>query len=369
MSNQEVAHNWLVADLLAHPYRTLQGAIEYFLAWLFTRRWIALLGFMPVLLLLSILLGIAMYGWSTDDRTLARRYAEWSKEELNSKNQQMVSTASDTERSKLMEMEEVSPFGELLLRRLLQLENSDTRSRYLVALEIGSRGRRGQARQLMRQLAPKQSDGFAPAHAWLAIDRITQGPIADEATKAELLHDLKVAATWSGTGYQLRILLAELLEREGRIGDAIKALQSATELDSSAWAPLVAISLRNGRKQPAEEASAKAKAIFNERINQHKAEVMDYIDLARILILETKHDEAIHQVNLGLKSFPDDSKLRMVLSECYRVKFLASYRETPTGITCNIAFLDEALKRIQQILQSVKRLPSCLREVETPLIH
>ncbi len=332
-------------DMFSNPFRTAQGCIEYCLAWLFTRTWRVVLGFLPVLLLLSTLAAMAIYGWSIDDRKLVSRYAQWSEAELNSAvSQSYAATSKAGEAGSLMKMEEVSPFGELLLRRILQLEKSDSRSRYLVALQIGNRGRCGQARQIMRQLAPSESDGFAPAHAWLAIDRLQQGSIIEVASRATLMHDLEIAATWSGTGSQLRVLLADLLEKEGRVGEAIKALQLATEVDSSSWIPLVAVSQRNGRKQPAQEASTKAKAIFTDRIKQHKATALDYINLARLWILESQHDEAIKQVGLGLRQFPEERGLRWVLSECYRVKFLSTYRETPTGIECNLAFLDEALK-------------------------
>ena len=341
---EEVVHQSPLLDMFSNPFRTAQGFIEYFLAWLFTRPWRAVLGFLPVVLLLTATVGLAFYGWSIDDRKLVSRYVQWSDAELNSAEPNVTEASATAESSALMKVETVSTYGELLLRRILQLEKSDSRSRYLVALQIGSRGRRGQARQIMRQLAPSDSEGFAPAHAWLAIDRLLQGAISDAASRAALMHDLRLAATWSGTGAQLRVLLAELLEKEGRVGEAIKTLQSAAESDSSAWVPLVAVSLRNGRKQPAQDASTKAKSIFMARINQHQATVLDYINLARLWILESKYDEAIKQVGLGLKQFPDERNLRLVLSECYRVKFLSTYKETSTGIECDIGLLDEALK-------------------------
>ena len=41
-----------LSDMLTNPFRTSQGFIEYCLAWMFTRQWSALLGFLPVLLIL-----------------------------------------------------------------------------------------------------------------------------------------------------------------------------------------------------------------------------------------------------------------------------------------------------------------------------
>ncbi len=328
-----------LSDMLTNPFRTSQGFIEYCLAWMFTRQWSALLGFLPVLLILFSLGGLTLYGWSVDRNTLVKRYSKWSEEELS---EDKVPTTTNA--NELMKMEGVSQFGEVLLQRVLHLEKSDTRSRYLVALQMGNRGRRGQARQLMRQLAPERNSGFAPAHAWLAIDRVLQGPIRDNASKLLLLNDLEVAATWTGTGTKLREILASLLESEGRVGDAIKVLQAAAENDSGAWIPLVEVATRNGRKQPADDASTKAKAIFTQRTAETTATVTDFINLARLWALEQNMDEAIRQTRLGLSRFPDDRNLKLVLSECFRVKFLMTFRETESGIQCNLEYLDEALK-------------------------
>jgi tetratricopeptide (TPR) repeat protein len=330
-------------EMLTNPYRTMQGFIEFFLAWLFTRQWLAVLGLLPVILLLVTLGGLLLCGWLVDKNTLVTRYASWVEAELK-EDREVTDSAAPAATDALMKVEGVSPFGELLLRRVLQLENSDSRSRYLVALQIGNRGRRGQARQLMRQLAPERNRGFAPAHAWLAIDRLLQGQVRDQAARTVLLNDLEVAATWQGTGTKLREVLAELLESEGRIGDAIKVLQAAAESDSGAWVKLVAVANRNGRKQPAEDAAQKAKALFNRRIVEQTATSLDFVQLASLLVLELNPDEAIRQLKIGLNQFPTERILNLTLSECYRVKFIMSYKETAQGIDCEIEYLDEALK-------------------------
>ncbi len=332
-----------LSEILSNPFQAAQGFIEYCLAWVFTRHWYALLGYLPVLLILSTLGGLAVYGWSIDNETLVQRYAQWSDAELGDKVAPGTTPVAELPTDELMKVEGVSPFGELLLRRVLQLEKSDTRSRYLVALQIASRGRRGQARQLMRQLAPERSSGFAPAHAWLAIDQILQGPI-DNNAKISLINDLEVAVTWQGTGAKLREVFANLLESEGRIGEAIKVLQATSETDASVLVRLVEVAKKHGRKQPATDASSKAKLIFSRKINDQSATVMDYISLARLWVIEQNPDEAINQTAMGLRKYPDDANLKRVLSECFRVKYLAAVRERPSNSQANMVYLDEALK-------------------------
>ena len=339
-ADDAIAQQSQLLGMLTHPFRTAQGMIEYFLAWLYTREWSAIVVFLPALLIVLTLSGLTIYGWSVSKSTLVTRYAKWSDEELNKNSDKATNPQPD----ELMKVEGVSKFGEILLNRLLQLENSDTRSRYLVAQQIGNRGRRGQSRQLMRQIAPERSSGFPPAHAWLAIDKILQGPIKDEASEIILLNDLQVAATWPGTGTRLREILASLLDNKNRPGDAIKVLQAAAETDPNVWIRVVEVALKNGRKQPAEDASKKAKAIFGQRISDHTATEIDYINLARLWALEQNPDEAIKQTLLGVQKFPEDRTLRLVLSECYRVKFLSTLKETESGFQCNMEFLDEAMK-------------------------
>jgi tetratricopeptide (TPR) repeat protein len=71
---------------------------------------------------------------------------------------------------------------------------------------------------------------------------------------------------------------------------------------------------------------------------------MDYINLAQLWVLEQNPDEAIKQVQLGLLQFPENRNLRFVLSECFRIKFITTFKETESGFQCNIEYLDEALK-------------------------
>ncbi len=343
-SEDPIAAQSQLSEMLSNPFRTAQGIIEYGLAWMYTRQWFAVLAFLPVLFIVFGLVGLTIYGWSIDKNTLVQRYSIWSDIELGKESVLTNAVATNPQSDELMKVEGVSKFGELLLSRILQLEKSDTRSRYLVALQIANRGRRGQARQLMRQIAPARNSGFPPAHAWLSIDRLQQGPLRDNTAKTILLNDLEVAATWGGTGTKLREILASLLESEGRTGDAIKILQATAELDAGVWVRLVEVATKHGRKQPAEDASLKAKAIFAHRIAEKTATELDFINLARLWAIEQNPDEAITQTLQGLTQFPESRNLRFVLSECYRVKFLTSLRETESDLQFNIEFLDEALK-------------------------
>jgi hypothetical protein len=171
--------------VLIRPRLLVQGLIEYALAWFFTRSWFRLFAVnLPILVLLLAAAGLIGYGASLSQSTLAQRYLEWIELELpnamrsiaddtdqdksspgvepaanedpsadteavrlaDSANASDQATQSDessqadgaaeaeqdssgnspekraTAKVKDGDAEEVTPYGELLLRRLLQLK-------------------------------------------------------------------------------------------------------------------------------------------------------------------------------------------------------------------------------------------------------
>ena len=70
-------------SMLLKPRLLLQGFVEYFSAWVFTRPWLRLMFFnSPIILLTLTAAGLVVYGSMLDNRTLVERYADWTNEEL-----------------------------------------------------------------------------------------------------------------------------------------------------------------------------------------------------------------------------------------------------------------------------------------------
>ncbi|MCA9134563.1 MAG: hypothetical protein KDA45_15455, partial [Planctomycetales bacterium] len=189
MENENINKSWETAiRLFYRPQLVLQGTVEYAMAWSFTRRWwLILLLYSPMLLLVLGMAGLVTYGWASKPKALVERYNEWVAEELPAALQEVDGPADDAasdtadeqppagsppsgtvaagatedgaevsretaeggpsggKSQNLADVKEVSRLGELLLRRLLQLEEANSRATYLVAVQLARQGRVGQA--------------------------------------------------------------------------------------------------------------------------------------------------------------------------------------------------------------------------------
>jgi tetratricopeptide (TPR) repeat protein len=325
-------------DMLMHPYRSMQALFEYISAWLFTRQFNSLLWLLVPALIVIPLCILILYGLYLRMGTLTNRYALLVDNELRQ---------CDTglrEEAGLLQEQEISPYGELLLRRFVQIQNSDSRSRYFVATQFGRRGRVGQARQMMRSIAPKAGRGVPQAHAWLAVDTITRGAVRDQSEKLDLINDLKNAVTWSGTGPALYGVLADLLESEGRAAEAVEILGNADRSDPGLLVRMTAMALRNNYKTEAQQAAETAHKLLKQRIAAHTVNELDILLLAQLWLVENQIDNALRVILDGQKRFPASKSLARLLSESYRLKYMKTVRNTKAGLECDVNLLDAALK-------------------------
>jgi len=331
-------------SVISHPFNLLQSTVEFFLAWFFTRRWVSLLVFSPALILLISAVTLISLGAYRDHATMLKEYSAWFEAESEALAGAEDAVAEKSPSNPLLKEEKVTPYGEMLLRRVLQLEQSDTRANYLVAAQLAKKGKVGQARQMMRRLAPQAAKGFAPAHAWLAADQLMRRGVTSREDKIELLHNLEIASTWDGSGPALLAAFARLLESEGRIGEAIASLTEAAKREPSLNVELANLAYRNNRKQPQEKASESAKKVIEDKIKESKATATDYAQLANLLLLEQKTDEALNRAQQGLAIAPDSAALKRLASEALRFKYLLTIKNSADGTQVNLGLLDAALK-------------------------
>jgi tetratricopeptide (TPR) repeat protein len=346
--NEEVQiHPFL--DMLLHPFRTMQGIFEYISAWFFTRKITALLPAIPVLIVIPSIFGLAFYGWLQDRETTSQRYAQLVDEEFK-RSDKLAAKDAKSEQDPIFRHDEdlapkqISPYAEMLMRRLIQNDSTDQRWRYLIATQFGQRKRLGQARQMMRKMAPLGTRGFSPAHAWLAVDTISRNGVRDRADLLELINDLEVAQSWSGTGPALHSLLAELLEKEGRVAEAIKVLESYSANEPNLLIQLVGIAQRQGRGQLADETAAQATKLLLSRMAEPRSADVDHINYVRLCLMMKSYDQAARQSIDSMKRFPESMAFPRLLSEAYRLKYLTTVNTAGNGIQCDMDLLDAALK-------------------------
>ena len=337
-------------ELFLHPSRTLQSFVEYGTAWLFTRDKFSLIGIFPTLLLLGVIGGLAITGSFTSEETITKNIADLVEQEFRRSDAESEGIDEDAQQNMIIKPDaslspkHITPYAEMLLKKLALGEGSDARWRYLVALQLGQRQRLGQARQIMRKLAPKGGHGFAPAYAWLAWDAVTRNRVKDHAGKLELISDLQNATAWSGTGPAMIGMLAELLESEGRVGDAIKALETNAKTDAGLSVKLFGLLQKHGRKQHLDSISEQATSLVKSRVASPSATEQDFNNYASLCVMQYDVNQALLVTAQGLTKFPDSKSLIRARSEAYRIKYLRSVKITESGFQCDLNALNEAMR-------------------------
>lgn len=387
-------------SILLKPRLLLQGVVEYGSAWIFTRHWIrSAILYSPIGLLIIGAVATVVTGAWTDRNTLTERYADWIQEELpvaladsDSLNDETRSKTIAPEESAqtednsttigigLDEIGEVSQYGQLLLRRMLLLQNSNSRIVYIVAAQLAQQGRTGQAAQMMRRIAPDGGGGFAPAHAWLAVQSLSGLSQLPSEEIETLVADLESAIQWSRVSPQLFAVYAQVLESRGDISGAINVLKAASDVDTSMVVPLAELAARHDRKQQLERISDSSKQRIRDKMESNTATADDLGQLASLFLIEQDADRALTVVEMGLLKSPDDVSLRRIQSEAYRVKYRKSIVDSDEGTSVNLGLLDAALRsdpsnpaisiEVSQLVAAGRELsPELRKALETQLVN
>lgn len=358
---------------ITKPQRVLQGVVEYGGAWFFTRPWGSFLLFSPILLVLIGAGSLAAYGIWMDPAELTKSYLEQAEEEIDSVDER-EQAGEKVDVTAAIREDKVSERGELILRRVLQLEESNSRAKFLVGLRLAQSGRSGQARRMMRDLAPAGgAAAFAPAHAWLAIDQINRG-VTDIQGRDQLLHDLEVAQNWDGTGAPLVAAYASYLEDLGRANEAETVLERAISSGKTGSEDLelklAELAYKSGKRKTLNDTSAKVKERIRRRIEDGTASEEDYASLGTVFLLEKEILRARKTAEIGLQKYPESGRLKRIASESFRVEYLQQIKES-NGESVNLALLDAALRidpTNPAVSQEVARLLAFDRQTSEELL-
>ncbi len=358
--------------LLSRPQLLLQGTVEYFLAWIFTRSWWRLFWIHSAwIVLLAVVIGLVSYGAFLSRQTLGDRYSDWVAEELpealRSADEMAPASPSEPRSAKAVgaskgdssaedetavaaitepEPESVSQYGDLLLRRLLQLQDSNSRITYLVAAQLARQQRLAQARQMMRRIAPLPEGGFIPAHHWLAGDQLSSLQVRSPEDRERVLKDLAIAVRWPGCHPALRSVYSQLLESQGDVLQAMAVLEQATEDEANIEARLglARLAAKHGDQPRLTRVAQEIKDEIRKRVEAETVTSLDWAYLADLRLLEQKPAEARKAAEMGLKKDPEHPQLRRLLSESYRLDYVLSIQQDGGKTKLKLGFLDAALK-------------------------
>ncbi|GIW99424.1 MAG: hypothetical protein KatS3mg111_2757 [Pirellulaceae bacterium] len=340
----------ILLDVLLNPSQLMQGSLEYLVVWSYTRPWSCLLWYAPVLLLFTVVTTIALVGANIDDDVLVARYAKWYEQRMAvgqsdaSGAGEAVSTGEESSSDPSRRQDDSQVVG-LLLRRILQMQEGRQSSMMLtIAMQLERQGRIGQARAMMRELAPRDRNGNPEAHAWLAFDRLKRIGVQSEEDRDLLLHDLSNAVKWDGCSAELLATYAGILEQMNRPQEALDFMQQAAVKDARFQISLANMAARHNRRDLVRAASTSARARLQSKVNSGDADAEDYAQLANLALLNGELDRAIELASGGLRTFGNDRSLRRLLSEALRLQFRTTADTSGGTLRVHLELLDAALK-------------------------
>ncbi len=315
----------VMADATRNPGRLLIAQWQFALEWCITRPWRTTLALSLPFLLGALLTVIAIVGGQRRDAVLAT-YMNLA---LSVNLPDPSSVAQESPGSSMpVASESIVPVSlstrdRIIMERLLQLNSSNTRARYLAALQSAARNEIGLARHLMRSIAPKGKHGYPPAHAWLAMD-LLRNPAPDVVDRREsLLQDLEAASRSPQLSPMLLRMYGDLLVSRGDWEEGLRVLRRAAEDAPVHWLRVAAVAKQNSRERLFEEGCAAFDAWFTERVQAGTSTPAEHLARIESLILREDWDGAIEAAQGALTRWNDDKLLRRALSETLRLKFRA----------------------------------------------
>ena len=342
-SSKKRSRSWL------RPIRAAKCALWYLVSWASSRDTAAYRGLLPVLLLLGSIAGIVINGWRKEPAVTIQTMADLVDEVVRRGDVENVEAAAGIaspfmKRDASLMPTQLSPMTAMMIKKLALRDVRNARWRFLLAMQLEQQHRLGQARQMMRSIAPMEGRGFAPAYAWLAWDTISKSRIHEHQDKLGLILDLQKASDWSGSAPALFGVLAELLDSEGRVDDAIAALEQPAKSDAEIAVMLMTICHKHGRTQTMEATAQQSLAFGKSRVSSPEATDQDFTNFATLCVMQQDFSQALRVTDEGLVKFPHSKSLARARSEAFRVQYILSHKEVDGNVQRDVESLQQALR-------------------------
>ncbi len=384
--------NWLSNLANWDPVNFVSDIWDAFDMWRATRNWRPILFMIPAFIFLVALFGATTYSWVAGPSLVVKNYYLKAQElnpmkglltvrkDSNSDkpvnavgngddlldDEQPDAKLTEEERKEKFEQElRDSQFSDLLYRRILQERDDDKIARFHVANANGERGNIDQARNQMQKLAPADSTGYVPAHAWLALDLYRRRMMREKVDMGEFAHHMVAAMEFQGGTVWADVLAyyAGLLESEKKSSEATNVLQRAAAIDPKYLLTLSGFYAMHKQPIQAREAADQAIAKFSERLGKRDELDSDRILVARahyvISAKQEDYDAAIRVLKEGQRLRPNRTKLNRELSNVYRSMFRAQVQKAESGYKANLGLLNMAIMEDPTNPAVGKRLCGC----------
>lgn len=377
------------------PTKWLVSLAGFIYDWIITREWKRiLLSMIPVYLLIGSIV-LVWWGNSTDRRALASWYKEQGDEEIaaweeswlkgpnsdkdsaseltDGPSQDSDPLAGSNNPDTADEPKAISPFADLLFRRVEQLAPSDY-AQYVIGASLAQRGAMEQGKEMLNKIAPDDRSGYPQAHAFLAMILMTefQNTPANERTAEQadqLRHHIQEAVksdrvpnilltAGSDLAWQQSFRDPSLTKRRAYATEAIRVLKRAAESDPSLYLPLAQRAEVVENALVFQDAIEKSEAYLRSELEKDPTNAKVRVQLAQLEILKTG---VVRQINLrneqeqsvldgaeailreGRAEDPANELLNRAMSNMYVLRYQVSKKMNGKSFSSNQAYLATAL--------------------------
>lgn len=378
------------------PTKWLVSLAGFIYDWIITREWKRIIfSMIPIYLLIGSIV-LVWWGSTTDRRALASWYKEQGDEEIAAWEESWLDTANSEDgvdsgkgvdskgtddSADSEEPRAISPFADLLFRRVEQLAPSDY-AQYVIGASLIQRGALEQGREMLSKIAPDDQSGYPQAHAFLAMVLMTEfqdtppeGRNVDqinqlrhhigEAIKAERVPNILLTAG-SDLSWQQSLRDPNVDKRRAYAAEAVGVLNRAAESDPALYLPLAQRADAVGNRLIYEQALAKSDEYLRSELEEDPANAQARVQLAQLEILKAgvvrklslRANQPVEQKQVdqeqsllataeailqeGRAEDPANELLNRAMSNMYILRYQISKRWTGQSFSANQAYLAKA---------------------------
>ena len=232
--------------------------------------------------------------------------------------------------------------AEVYALKLAQLDESSCEARFALARVAEEKNDQAQAEQLMAQLAPANSSGYARAHFWIA-QRILRQKRDLDATQTKLvIHHLRESLHSHEERETASILLAEVHAARHRFQEAVACLEPLVEHRPDLRLKLAQLYAAMGDEVHMRRQAKLAVEHFRSDIDRKPHDVQARLLLAQAHATVDDFAEAESVLRAGIDG-PNDRIIRRALSRLYLAMAERLRRSDGSVIEARLELLQKAL--------------------------
>lgn len=289
----------------------------------------------PALLLVIVLVVLLWRNQNIDTDAVARRYSKATQDAIKAKEYDQA---------------------ELLLRKLLKLQPKDPSHKYFLAICWENKGNEHRAASIISQIAPHDTNGYAPAHYWMARKLMAKNDIrqTDRRTAQAIEHHLKASLKDTRVQNSVQMNLAQLYASQREYDKAIAAYEQLKKRGPRYWPTLSMLYTSAGKTTQAERAAEQALKDLTKRSKQQPENIAISFMRAEAAASLKKFPEALESLLTGLKLA--EPKDRIKLRQGIAMLYCSWHDATPE---------EESEKRLELLNEAMKYGPDVSRVLST----